>query len=174
MSNFLTTGFSAATVVPALASALKQSQREAASHLHLLADYHRRQKPYSRSPLWLTREERLATCEVGTILVEQGFNCAALFLAVNGAALLAGPTGGMLVQVAITWNTIVTPEQVQKVNPARLVSDHLNWRLDWVSRLPVDQIERFALFCGGWANRCGYGSSGPDDAHDATLSLVRQ
>jgi hypothetical protein len=170
MTYPLMSGFSAATLIPALASALKQSQREAAGSLHILAEYHQRQRPYSRRPSWLTKAERQAACEVGTVLVEQGFNCAVLFLAVNGAALLAGPVGGMLVQVAITWNTIVTPEQVQKVNPARVIADQFDWRPDWVAGLPEDRIETFALMCGQWASRCGYGAREPDLGAPASAS----
>lgn len=143
--------FTAATIVPALASAIKQAQREASAELHVLADYHARAEGQSPPPL--TSAEQRAARELGVVMVEQGFNSAVLFLMVNAAAALVGPAGGMLAQVGITWNTVVTPEQTQRINPARVIG----LRPDWVRRLPRGGQVRFASLCGQFARSCGYG-----------------
>lgn len=152
-------GFTAATTIPAIASAIKQAQREAADELHILAAYYHRTaaQPSGANSRQLTTREAQAARTLGTVMVEQGFNATVLFLAVNGAAAVAGPIGGMIAQVGITWNTIVTPQQTQRYNPARMITDRLNWRPEWVSRLPRGGMEALATHLGRFASSCGYG-----------------
>ncbi len=163
MNDNLASGFSTATIIPAIASTFKQAQREAAADLHVLADYHRRSsgRPTRHGPLPLSTAEGRAAEHLGIVLVEQGVNGTAFFVAVLMGVLTAGPIGGMLAQLAITGNTAITPHQTQKFNPAQLLFDRIGRRPDWISAVPEQIVISFALASGRLAAACGYGSTAP-------------
>jgi hypothetical protein len=151
----LAQGFSAALMIPAAASTLKQAQREAAGELHVLADYYRRAQRGGASCV-LDGKTRQAACRFGRIIVEQSINGTAFFLAVKLSVMTAGTFGGMLAQLGITGNTIITPHQTQKFNPAKSLFAFVGSEPDWVAGLPEPLLQRFAHASGRFADWCGY------------------
>lgn len=153
-------GFTAATVIPAIASTLKQAQREAAEPLHTIASYAMRARASEQAgrPLPPLRPaEREAAHRVGQVMLEQAINGTTFFLAVK-AALIFGVWGGALAQVAITANTVITPHQTQSFNPARRILGLIEACGDWVGLLGEDGLLRgFACRIGLLALACGYG-----------------
>jgi len=161
MDTALAQGFGVALVIPAIASTIKQAQREAAPDLHILADYYRRGR--DRAPelgaVPLSRSEAAAAERFGIVLVEQGINGTTFFLMVKVAAVTGGPLLGMIAQVGITANTVITPQQIQKFNPAQLLFDRIGKRPEWVSYMPIELVQHFAMASGRFANACGYGKT---------------
>ncbi|SNT09388.1 MULTISPECIES: hypothetical protein [unclassified Azospirillum] len=159
LAHDLVRGFNAALVIPATASTLKQAQREAARELHVLADYHRAARTARCLPA-LSRPERQAVHRVAEIIAEQGINGTVWLLAVKTSASLGGMDGGMLAQVGVTLNTMVTPGQTQAFNPARCLFREVGMDPDWLSALPDAVVLRFADMVGRFAASCGYGLGG--------------
>lgn len=160
MDSALAQGFGAAIIIPAIASTLKQAQREAAADLHQLSDYYQRASGYPTDlgPMPLTSSEQMAACRLGSVLVEQGINGSTFFLIVKLSVVTFGACGGMLAQVGITGNTMVTASQVQKFNPAQLLFEKIGRQPDWVSLLPPELAARFAFGAGKLARFSGYGN----------------
>lgn len=113
-------GFSAALVLPALTSTLRQAQREASPALHVLAGYAAAPNRPEAPPPLSAEQDSAAAC-VAAILTEQAINGPLFFFAVRALVLAFGPIGGMLGQVAITANTMANPENHQTLNPGRVV-----------------------------------------------------
>lgn len=160
MDSTLAQGFGAAIIIPAIASTLKQAQREAAADLHQLSDYYLRAsgQSISHGPIPMTPAEQMAARRLGSVLVEQGINGSTFFLIVKLSVVTFGACGGMLAQVGITGNTMVTASQVQKFNPAQLLFEKIGRQPDWVSLLPPELAARFAFGAGKLANLSGYGA----------------
>jgi hypothetical protein len=146
-------GFSTAIILPALASTLRQAQREASPALHVLAAYARDLPAKHRFPL-LSAEEDAAAARVAAVLTEQGISGPAFFLVVRLLVAAFGPAGGMLGQIAITANTMANPENHQSFNPGRSVVRRMG---NWYFSLPQPTRRRFAAFIGRIARSCGYG-----------------
>jgi hypothetical protein len=148
-------GFSTAIILPALASTLRQAQREASPALHVLAAYARDWPASQPFPL-LSAEEDAAAARVAAVLTEQGISGPAFFLVVRLLIAAFGPVGGMLGQIAITANTMVNPENHQSFNPGRSVVRRTG---NWYFSLPQPTRRRFAAFIGRIARSCGYGNT---------------
>jgi len=156
-------GFGAATVIPAAASTLRQALREGAPHLHVLADYYRRACRRPEVRMRLLRNDRHvndAAISAGKVLVEQGINGTTFFLAVKLALVTFGTWGGILAQLAITANVMLTPGQTQIINPARSVLGADPLRQSPASLLRARELEMFAFGLGAFAALCGYGDAG--------------
>lgn len=167
-------GFSAATAIPALASTIKQVQREAAESLHVLASYaacERRAEQLRIAGMSLGEVERNAARHVGRVLVEQAINGSVFLLAVK-VALVLGVWGGAAAQVAITANTIVNPHQTQRFNPARGLLSAIDLQGDWVNLLSAAAQRRFAYQIGLLALSCGYGAEAPTDGETVGPGLA--
>jgi hypothetical protein len=167
METALAQGFGTAIIIPAIASTLKQAQREAAADLHILSDYYHRSSDRSDKlgPASLTRTEKIAACRLGSVLVEQGINGTTFFLIVKLSVMTFGAFGGMLAQVGITGNTMITASQVQKFNPAQLLFEKIGRQPDWVAALPTELAARFAFGAGKIALMSGYGNSSHGKQH---------
>lgn len=163
-SSPIVQGFTLATVIPAVASTLKQAQREAAGALHCLARYHARVKAVGGTKLPPDAATRMAARRFGQVLVEQTINGSTFFLAVKLALMGFGAAGGVTAQVAITGNTIITPHQTQRFNPARILFDALGSEPDWVNCLSEEALAIFAYQSGAFAALCGYGEGSPEEA----------
>ncbi len=176
-NSALMEGFSAALMIPAAASTLKQAQREAADQLHLLAD-HYRAVCAGRAPADPGPAVREAIRRFGQVLVEQGINGTAFFLVVKLAVLAGGAYGGMLAQVCITGNTIITPHQTQKFNPAQTLFSAIGSGPDWVPLLPQPLLRALIHGSGAFADWCGYGRHrtllSPSEGASRSLLSVRQ
>jgi hypothetical protein len=158
-SSAIVQGFTLATVIPAVASTLKQAQREAAEALHCLAQYHARVSASGGAKIPIDAATRHAANRFGEVLVEQAINGSTFFMAVKLALMGFGAAGGVAAQLAITGNTIVTPQQTQKFNPARMVFEALGSEPHWVKRLSEEALSNFAYHSGAFAAFCGYGDA---------------
>ena len=94
-SSPIVQGFTLATVIPAVASTLKQAQREAAEALHCLARYHARVKAVGGTKLPPDAATRMAARRFGQVLVEQTINGSTFFLAVKLALMGFGAAWGV-------------------------------------------------------------------------------
>jgi len=170
-------GFALATVVPAMASTLKQALREAADALHCLARHHQRVVAAGGVNVPVDAETRRAARRFGKVMVEQAINGTALFMAVKLSLLTFGAVGGIAAQLAITGNTIVTPRQTQHINPARTMFESLGCEPDWVDGLSDGMLAGFAYQSGAFASFCGYGDpvtvNGAHGADDAPCYRVQ-
>lgn len=165
-------GFGAALVIPAAVSTLKQAQREAAAELHVLADYHRAGRAAGALPAPSPAELRAAQ-EVGRVISREMVNGAAFFLAVKAVVALGGPAAGMLAQLGITLNSMLSPQQTQQVNPARALFELIERQPDWVGRLPEVQRRQFMDYVGRFAVGCGYGGLGVASRPPVDLETAR-
>jgi hypothetical protein len=155
----LARGFSAALWIPAIASSIKQTQREAERELHILAQYFQRARDEEDRGRHLDFNTRQAAHRFAQAILEQTINGTTFFVAVQLGVLLAGPLGGMLAQLAITGNTIVTPQQTQRINPAKMLFGSVDYRPDALAHMPESFVQRFAYYSGQFADWCGYGYS---------------
>lgn len=165
--------FTAAMMIPAAASALKQVQREAESELHILADYARSNSQFSGSRDLNPAEEE-AISSFGRIIVEQGLTNSGFFLAVKAVVGLYGVNAGMLAQVLITLNTMLNPKQHQNFNPARKFFELIGSRPNWVDLLSPSQKQTFAHMTGEYALKIGYGGNYVDGSTALLLTTRRQ
>lgn len=153
-------GFGAATVIPAAASTLRQALREGAPHLHVLADYYQRARGKPEVRRRFSRHElRVGEAAVasGRVLVEQGINGTTFFLAVKLALVTFGTWGGIIAQLAITANVMLTPGQTQMFNPARSFSAADRSGQSTSAPMHSRDLEIFAFGLGAFAAFCGYG-----------------
>jgi hypothetical protein len=154
-------GFSSALVIPAVASTLRQAQREAADDLHTLARFyqsHRQRGGTSEAlPLRLDERTQVAARSFGKVLAEQVINGTTYFLGVKLAIMTAGAFGGLAAQLAITGNTMITPLQTQRLNPARRLFDAVGMDPDWAVHMSDATLVRFAYSAGMCADFCAYG-----------------
>jgi len=165
-------GFGSALVIPAAVSTLKQAQREAAAELHILADYHRSVIAVGKL-LAPTSQERAAAQEVGRVVSRELLNGAAFFLAVKAVVALGGPAAGMLAQLGITLNSMLSPQQTQQLNPARALLDRIGRQPDWLRQLPEAQQRQFMDHVGRFAVGCGYGGLGASSRASLDLQTAR-
>jgi hypothetical protein len=165
--------FTTAVIVPAVASTIKQAQREAGPELHILADYYQtHQQRHGVVPLDAVQEA--ATVRLGRILVEQGVTGTLFFLAVKTAVALGGVEAGMLAQVFITGNTMVNPTQALQVNPGRRLCELLDTHPDWVHMLSPLRRQALAALIGALATKAGYGGTRHADGRNGlTLAHLR-
>lgn len=126
--------------------------------MHLLVDHYRAVR-VGRAPADPGPAVRQAARRFGQVLVEQGINGTAFFLVVKLAVLAGGAYGGMLAQLGITGNTIITPHQTQKFNPAQIIFSAIGTGPDWVPLLPEPLLQAFIHGSGAFADWCGYGQS---------------
>jgi hypothetical protein len=159
--NAFANGFSAALIVPAATSTLRQTQREAADELHVLARYYQTHKRQGGTLETLSArvddQTREAARSFGRILVEQGVNGTTYFLGVKLAIMSAGGIGGMCAQVGITGNTMITPLQTQRWNPAKVLFNAMGVDPDWVAHVSDSTLAQFSYVSGLCADFCGYG-----------------
>lgn len=149
-------GFSAALVVPALVSTLKQAQREAEAELHVLAAYYA-DRDRCGGKRELTTRELDALIRIGELLTEQGISGAAFFLAAQAGILFGGVGGGMAAQVLITANGMTNPKQAQAFSPGREILSRVGGAR-WVERLSSTDQKTMATHLGHFALRAGYGT----------------